>query len=107
MLTGRKVNKVNKKMVFEGAVGVAIGFLVGIALLKYSGYVDHIKKELGYIGSGAMFILLAQVLPATGAQELITEELVNMIGLFFGVIAFILILVGAITMIIDLIRKIK
>ena len=94
-------------MVFEGAVEVAIGFLVGIALLKYSGYIDHVKKELGYIGSGAMFILLSQVLMVTRASEVITTNVVDIIGLFFGVIAFILILVGAITMIIDLVRKIK
>ena len=94
-------------MVFEGAVGVAIGFLVGIALLKYSGYIDHIKKELGYIGSGAMFILLSSVLDVTRAGEIITQGVVDLIALFFGIIAFILILVGAITMIIDLVRKIK
>ena len=91
---------------FEGSLGVGIGLLLGLALLKYSGYVDLIKKELSYIASGAIFLLLGSVIntaadiPGIGAA-------VTWIELIFVVIAFILVLIGAITMAFQIFSKIK
>jgi len=94
-------------MVWEGAIGVGIGLLVGLALLKYSGYVDMLKKELSYIGSGAVFLLLSAVLGEIG--KVVTQILpaVTWINIIFMVIAFILVLIGAISMAIQIFSKLK
>jgi len=92
---------------FEGSLGVGIGLLLGLAFLKYSGYVDAVKKELGYIASGAVFLLLGSVLNATSDALPAIGIAVAYIELIFIVIAFILVLIGAITMAIQIFSKLK
>ena len=41
-----------------GSLGTGIGLLLGLALLKYSGYVAAVRKELSYIAAGAVFLNL-------------------------------------------------
>jgi amino acid transporter len=91
----------------EGTLGIGVGVLVGLALLKYSGYVEALKKELGYIASGAVFLILAAVLEpvATGIPSIATA--VSWINIIFWVIAFILVLIGAISMAIQIFSKLK
>ena len=38
----------------EGTLEIGIGLLLGLSLLKYSGYADGVKKELSYIAAGAV-----------------------------------------------------
>jgi uncharacterized Tic20 family protein len=97
-----------KKMAFlEGAIGLGVGVLVGLALLKYSGYVDALKKELGYIASGAVFLILASVLEPVGTQIPSIATAISWISIIFWVIAFILVLIGAIAMAIQIFSKLK
>ena len=93
---------------FEEAIGTAVGILLGLALLKYSGYVDAAKKELGYLASGAVFMLVASVVnSATVAETIQLGNVLNWISLIFIVIAFILVLIGAITMAIQIFSKLR
>ncbi len=91
----------------EGFLGTAVGILLGLALLKYSGYVDAVKKELGYIASGAIFMLLAAVVESTSSSLAQLDTIIGYISLIFVVIAFILVLIGAITMAIQIFSKLK
>jgi uncharacterized Tic20 family protein len=91
----------------DGTIGLGIGVLVGLALLKYSGYVDALKKELGYIASGAVFLILASVLEPVGTQVPSIATAVGWISIIFWVIAFILVLIGAIAMAIQIFSKLK
>jgi len=90
----------------EGTLGVGIGILLGLAFLKYSGYVDLIKKELSYIASGAVFLLLAAVVNTVNLGATMAVA-IGYIELIFIVIAFILVLIGAITMAIQIFSKIR
>lgn len=91
----------------EGSLGVGVGLLIGLALLKYSGYADTVKKELSYIASGAVFLLLNSVV-ATAAEAISALSwIVNAIQLVLVVIAFILVLIGAITMAVQIFAKIR
>jgi len=90
---------------FEGSLGVGIGLLLGLAFLKYSGYVDAVKKELGYIASGAVFLLLGAVVSTVAAS--INIAAISYVELIFVVIAFILVLIGAITMAIQIFSKLR
>jgi len=92
---------------WDGTIGLGIGVLVGLALLKYSGYVDALKKEIGYIASGAVFLILASVLEPVGLQVPSIATAVGWISIIFWVIAFILVLIGAIAMAIQIFSKLK
>jgi len=94
-------------MVWEGVIGIGIGILVGLALLKYSGYVDALKKELGYVGSGAVFLLLASTLAPIAVAIPQIAVAVDWINILFMVIAFILVLIGAISMAIQIFSKLR
>lgn len=88
-------------------MGIGVGVLIGLALLKYSGYVEALKKELGYIAAGAVFLILAAVLaPIVDAVSAIATA-VSWVNLIFLVIAFILVLIGAISMAIQIFSKLK
>ncbi len=91
---------------FEGTLGVGIGLLLGLAFLKYSGYVDLIKKELSYVASGAVFLLLGAVVKTAEGVQVI-GRIVPWVELIFIVIAFVLVLIGAITMVFQIFSKIK
>ena len=91
----------------EGVLGVGVGILIGLALLKYTGYGDQLKKELGYVASGAVFLLLAAVLPTISAAIPALSTAIDWINVIFVVIAFLLVLVGAITAVITIMSKIK
>ena len=91
----------------EGTIGIGIGVLVGLALLKYSGYVDALKKELGYVASGAVFLVLASVLEPIKTEIPSIATAIGWINIIFWVIAFILVLIGAIAMAIQIFSKLK
>ncbi|MGB9675152.1 MAG: hypothetical protein ACP5JY_00340 [Candidatus Nanoarchaeia archaeon] len=91
----------------EGVLGIGIGILVGLALLKYSGYVEALKKELGYIASGAVFLILAATLEPIATAIPTIAAAISWINIIFLVIAFILVLIGAISMAIQIFSKLK
>ncbi|MEM2873873.1 MAG: hypothetical protein QW063_00235 [Candidatus Nanoarchaeia archaeon] len=92
---------------WEGILGTGIGILVGLALLKYSGYVEALKKELGYIASGAVFLILASTLEPIATAIPTIATAIGWINIIFLVIAFILVLIGAIAMAIQIFSKLK
>lgn len=92
---------------FEGTLGVAIGIFLGLALLKYSGYTDQLRKELGYVGAGGVFLLLSSVLITISEGVTSIAQAVSWINIVFMVIAFILVLIGAIAMAVQIFSKIK
>jgi len=94
-------------VLFSATIEVGIGLLIGIALLRYSGYMEHIKKELGYVASGAVFLLLATVLPTISFALPIAATGIEWLNIIFIVIAFILVLIGAITMAVKIFSKLK
>jgi len=94
-------------VLFSPTIEVAIGLLIGIALMKYSGYMKHIQRELGYIASAAPFLLVASVLPTISETFPSATNAIWYINMIFIIIAFILVLIGAITMAITIFSKLK
>lgn len=75
--------------------GIAIFLLVGVVLLKYSGYKDKIAKGLGFAVASAMFFFLAA---ATDMGFWMMNELAQAqyaLGILWQVIAWILLLLAA------------
>jgi len=91
----------------EGVIGTGVGILLGLALLKYSGYVEALRKELGYIASGAVFLILAATLEPVGTAVPTIATAIGWVNIIFLVIAFILVLIGAIAMAIQIFSKLK
>ena len=90
-----------------GSLGTGIGLLLGLALLKYSGYVDAVRKELSYIAAGAMFLLLSSV-TGTGLSGIAGfEQAILYINIIFVVVAFLLTLIGALLMAVQIFSKIR
>lgn len=94
-------------VLFSPTIEVAIGLLIGIALMKYSGYMKHLKRELGYIASAAAFLLVAAVLPSIAQTFPSASQAIGYINMIFVVIAFVLVLIGAITMAVSIFSKLK
>ncbi len=92
---------------WDGTLGVGVGLLVGLALLKYSGYVDQLKKELSYFASGAVFLLLTAVLAEVGSAVPTVSTAVSWINIVFSVIAFILVLIGAIATALQIFSRLR
>ncbi len=91
----------------EGSLATGVGLLIGLALLKYSGYADAVKKELSYVAAGAVFLLLNSVVGTAVESIAALDWIVNSIQLVLVVIAFILVLIGAITMAVQIFSKIR
>ncbi|MBI4095784.1 MAG: hypothetical protein HY438_02895 [DPANN group archaeon] len=91
----------------EGTLGVGVGLLLGLAFLKFSGYVDQLRKELGYFASGSVFLLLTPVLSEVADRVPSVTTAVGWINVVFAVIAFILVLIGAIAMAIQIFSRLK
>mgnify|MGYP003388989660 CR=1 FL=1 len=86
----------------EGTLGTGIGLLLGLALLKYSGYVDAVRKELS-----EMFLLLSSV-TGTGLDGIAGfEQAILYINIIFVVVAFLLTLIGALLMAVQIFSKIR
>lgn len=75
--------------------------------MNYSGYMKHLKKELGYLASAAAFLLVASVLPVISQTFHGAAAGINIINMIFVIIAFILVLIGAITMAVSIFSKLK
>jgi len=91
----------------EGTLGIGVGVLLGLALLKYAGWVDALRKELGYIAAGAVFLILASTLEPIAAGIPSIGTAVGWVNIIFWVIAFILVLIGAIAMALQIFSKMK
>ncbi|MEK9635054.1 MAG: hypothetical protein VW079_00030 [Candidatus Woesearchaeota archaeon] len=91
----------------EGTLEIGIGLLLGLSLLKYSGYADGVKRELSYIAAGAVFLLLSSV-TGTGLEGVAGfEQAIQYINIIFVVIAFLLTLIGAVLMAVQIFAKIR
>jgi hypothetical protein len=90
-----------------GSLGTGIGLLLGLALLKYSGYVAAVRKELSYIAAGAVFLLLAGVAESGLIQTEGFTTAISYINLIFVVVAFLLTLIGALLMAVQIFSKIR
>lgn len=92
----------------EGAgLSTGVGLLIGLALLKYSGYADAVRKELSYVAAGAVFLLLHSVVEAASGTFGSLDWVIGAIQTVLVVIAFILVLIGAITMAVQIFSKIR
>ena len=85
-----------------GTLDVAIGILIALVLLRYSGHLENIKKATAIIAGGAMFYLIDAAWGTGNFATKISASAVTWLTFIIELVAFILILVGAIWAVVGL-----
>jgi hypothetical protein len=91
----------------EGMIGTAVGLGIVLVLLRYSGHGDAIRKATGFIAAGILFYVV-DVAWSTGTfATMISSAAVGWLTFVWELIAFILIVIGALWGAANLITKPK
>ncbi len=94
-------------MVFlEGTLGIAIGILAGLVLLKYSDLMDKVKVPAGFIAAGTMFYFI-DVATSLGIANMLGETVSGWLSFVWQLLGFIFILIGALWAVVAFITKPK
>ena len=82
-------------MVFlDGTLGIAIGILAGLVLLRYSGLMDKIIVPAGFIAAGTMFYFI-DVATSLGIADKLGVTVSTWLSFIWQLLAFIFIIIGA------------
>ena len=93
-------------MAIEGTIwGITLGILASLVLLRYSGFLDHAKKALAFIAAGALFYIVDIAWNAGTFAVKISSIASVWLTFIWELIAFILIIVGALWGAAELITK--
>ncbi|MFH0869250.1 MAG: hypothetical protein V1839_03420 [archaeon] len=80
-----------------GTLDVALGILIALVLLRYSGHLDEkVKKATALIAGGALFYIIDVAWNTGNFATKISAVVVNWMTFIFELVAFILIIIGAI-----------
>jgi len=91
----------------DGTIGIAVGLGIVLVLLRYSGHGDMVRKATSFIAAGILFYVV-DVAWSTGTfATMISSAAVGWLTFIWELIAFILILVGALWGAASLITKQK
>ncbi|MBS3064154.1 MAG: hypothetical protein J4445_01735 [DPANN group archaeon] len=94
-------------MVFlDGTLGIAIGILAGLVLLRYSGLMDKIIVPAGFIAAGVMFYFI-DVATSLGVTDMLGETATVWLSFIWQLLALIFILIGALWAVVAFITKPK
>lgn len=91
----------------EGTLGIAVGIFAGLVLLRYSGHLDAIKKQTAFIAAGAMFYLIDVAWNTGSFAVKISAAAVTWLTFVWELVAFILILIGALWAVVELATRAK
>jgi hypothetical protein len=93
-------------MVFETqTLGILIGLLLALVLLKYAGILTKIKRQASIIAAGTMFYLIDLAWNASSLVTKVPLDIAAWITFTWQAIAFALIIVGAVWSAIKLARN--
>jgi len=92
-------------MVLENQLGILIGLLLALVLLKFSGFLTKIKKSATLIAAGAMFFIIDLTWNSSALVTKVPANIAAWITFAWELAAFILIVVGAIWSAIELIKQ--
>lgn len=86
--------------------GIALFILVGLVLIKYAGFRDKIATALGFAVASAMFFILDASTKAGFWALAQFAKAQSALGMIFGIIAWILLLVSAVMVTVEM-AKVK
>ena len=95
-------------MAIEGTVfGVTLGLLLGLVLLRYSGYLEHIRKAAAFVAAGAMLYIIDIAWNTGTFATKISSVAAVWLTFALELIAFIFITIGALWAAIELMTRVK
>jgi len=95
-------------MVFlEGMIGLAVGLGIVLVLLRYSGHGEAIRKATGFIAAGILFYVIDVAWGAGTFATRISSTAATWLTFIWELIAFILIIIGALWATAELVTKSK
>ncbi|MBD3263000.1 hypothetical protein GF374_01320 [Candidatus Woesearchaeota archaeon] len=84
-------------MAIESTIwGITLGLLASLVLLRYSGFLDHVKKAIAFIAAGVLFYIIDIAWNAGTFATKIASSAAGWLTFVWELVAFILIIVGAI-----------
>lgn len=89
----------------EGVLGVTVGFFVVLVLARYSGHLDWFRKGSGFIAAGALFYLIDVAWNTGTFATKISGAAATWLTFIWELVAFILIVIGALWAVADLLTK--
>jgi len=91
----------------EGMIGLAVGLGIILVLLRYSGHGDAIRKATGFIAAGILFYVVDVAWNAGTFATKISATAMGWLTFLWELIAFILIIIGALWAAAELVTKSK
>jgi hypothetical protein len=92
-------------MALDQVLGILIGTLLALVLLKYSGFLDKIKRSAAIIAAGTLFYIVDLAWNASALVTRIPANTAVWVTFTWELVAFVLIIVGVIWSAIELITK--
>ena len=93
-------------MAIESTIfGISLGLLLALVLLRYGGFLHHIEKAAAFIVAGVMFYIIDIAWNAGTFASQISSTAAQWLSFVWELIAFILIIIGALWAAAELIRK--
>ena len=89
----------------EGTLGIAVGIFVALVLLRYSGHLESIRKATAFIAAGAMFYLIDVAWNTGTFAAKISTAAATWLTFIWELIAFIMIVIGALWAVTELVTK--
>ena len=86
----------------EGTLGIAVGIFIALVLLRYSGHLEAIRKATAFIAAGAMFYLIDVAWNTGTFATKISSVAAVWLTFVWELIAFILIVIGALWAVVEL-----
>ncbi len=91
----------------EGMIGLAVGLGIVLVLLRYSGHGDAIKKATGFIAAGILFYVVDVAWTAGTFATKISGTAFGWLTFIWELLAFIMIIIGALWGAVELMTKSK
>ena len=91
----------------EGTMGIAVGVFAALVLLRYSGHLDAVRKQTGFIAAGALFYIIDVAWNTGSFATKISASAATWLTFVWELVAFILILVGALWAVVELATRAK
>jgi len=88
-------------------LGISLGLLLALVLLRYGGFLDYVKRAVAFIAAGVLFYIIDIAWNAGTFATKIASDAAVWLTFVWELVAFVLIVIGAIWGAAELVTKIR
>lgn len=89
----------------EGTLGIAVGIAIFLVLLRYSGHLDWFRKSSGFLAAGALFYIIDVAWNTGSFASKLSSTAAAWLTFVWELVAFILVVIGALWAVVELTTK--